>query len=438
MSSGLDSAERFLERAGFDRAPWLAVGFAGGIAAWFALPERWQWQFLIAGLATIALAAQTILRLDGRFSCVRQALTVMALAVSLGAALVWTKSELVGVRPIARPMVVKLTGTVLAREDRESEQKLRLILAIREPDTGRPIKVRINVRAAHAPPSLRSGAMIRMRARLMPPLPPAVPGAYDFSRMAWFQGLAATGSGIGPIDVVKPSQGGGTIEDLQARLATHVRARVDGPAGAIAVTLASGHRGAISAQDDQAMRDSGLAHLLSISGLHVSALVGAAYILTVRLLALWPALALRVRLPLIGAMTGAAAGLGYTILTGAEVPTVRSCIAALLVLMALAVGRQPLSMRMLAVAAFVVMLFWPEAAVGPSFQMSFAAVIAIVALHGCEPVRRFMAPREEAIYMRWARGMALLLLTGLVIELALLPIGMLHFHRAGVYGALAN
>lgn len=228
------------------------------------------------------------------------------------------------------------------------------------------------------------------------------------------------------------------VRKVQRDLSTHVRSQLDGSPGAIAAALASGDRGAIAKADDEAMRDAGLSHLLSISGLHVSAVVAAAYLIALRLLALIPWLALRLRLPLVAAGAGALAGIGYTLLSGAEVPTVRSCIGAILVLIALAIGREPLSMRMIAVAAGLVLLFWPEALVGPSFQMSFAAVIAIVALHGSAPLREFSAPREEGWLRRGGRYLAGLLLTGVVIELALMPIGLFHFHRSGVYGALAN
>ncbi|MEO6153718.1 MAG: ComEC/Rec2 family competence protein [Croceibacterium sp.] len=125
-------------------------------------------------------------------------------------------------------------------------------------------------------------------------------------------------------------------------------------------------------------------------------------------------------------------------LTGAEVPTVRSCVGALLVLGALALGREPLSLRMVAVAAAVVLLLWPEALVGPSFQMSFAAVVAIVTLHECAPARSFLRPREEGWAMWTIRRTTMLLIAGIVIELALMPIVLFHFHRAGFYGALAN
>jgi competence protein ComEC len=117
---------------------------------------------------------------------------------------------------------------------------------------------------------------------------------------------------------------------------------------------------------------------------------------------------------------------------------VRSCVGAVLVLGALALGREPLSLRMLAVGAIFVLLLWPESLAGPSFELSFAAVIAIIALHASAPARAFLAPREEAWLTRIGRNAAMLLLTGFVIEIALMPIVLFHFHRAGIYGAFAN
>jgi competence protein ComEC len=434
----LAAVERFLGAAGFERGPWLAVAFAGGIAAWFALVNRWQWLALLAACLAAALGGLAGLRGDGRFPYLRQALASAALLVGAGCLVVWAKSELVGARPIERPMVAEISGTVLDREPRPAEGRVRLLLATREPGSGRAIRVRVTVPLERDEAELGEGARVRLKARLMPPGPPMLPGAYDFARTAWFAGIAATGSALGPVTVTAPGEGGGWLQRTQAGLSAHVQRHLGGSAGAIATAFASGDRGAIAKVDDDAMRDAGLSHLLSISGLHVSAVVGAAYLIALRLLALWPWLALRVRLPLAAAGAGAGAGVFYTLLTGAEVPTVRSCIGAMLVLAALALGREPLSMRMIAVAAFFVMLFWPEAVVGPSFQMSFAAVIAIVALHSAAPVRAFLAPREEGWLVRLARQLAMLLATGVVIELAIMPIGLFHFHRAGIYGALAN
>jgi competence protein ComEC len=447
----LDAAERFLEEAGFDRAPWLAVVFAFGIITWFVLPAPPYWiaaMALSAGLVLATLAVWPMGSIaDETRANLRLALILCGLVFAGGMATVWARSAIVGATSIPRPVVTLLEGHVLAREDQPADARLRLTLAVRLPEDGTEIgsarKVRVNVPLAAlgeggVPAGLAEGAVVRLRARLMPPASPMLPGSYDFARAAWFKGLAATGTMVGPLTLVRAAPDKVGIASVQRWLSAYVRHRVEGSPGAIAAAFASGDRGGIAEADEVAMRDSGLTHLLSISGLHVSAVIAAAYFAALRLLALWPALALRVRLPLMAAGIGALAGIGYTLLTGAEVPTVRSCIAALLVLGALALGRDALSLRMVAVAAGVVLLLWPESAIGPSFQMSFAAVLAIIALSNSAPVRAFLAPREELWLARIARQVVMLFATGVVIELALMPIVLFHFHRAGLYGAVAN
>lgn len=429
--------EAFLEARPFDRANWLPVGFAAGVVLWVALPGPWQWAALLSAcFGAITLA--TALGRNGPLPWLRLAVIAFLAMVAAGCVTVWMKSAVAGAPAIERPMVVALTGRIDERDEQPAQDRIRLVLESRLDKGTRPLRVRVNVPLADDDPAFREGAVVRLRARLMPPPPPMLPGSYDFARAAWFAGLSATGSALGRPRLVEPAMAGQSLQTLRHALAAHVREQLPGSAGAIAVAFASGERGAIDQADEQAMRDAGLTHLLSISGLHVSAVVGAAYFLAIRLLALWPWLALRTRLPVVAAAVGAAAGIGYTLLTGAEVPTIRSCIGAILLLLALGLGRDPLSMRMVAVAALFVMLFWPEAVLGPSFQMSFGAVIAIVALHSAEPVRKLAVGREEALPLRLARGVAMLLVTGLVIELALMPIGLFHFHRTGVYGALAN
>jgi competence protein ComEC len=149
-------------------------------------------------------------------------------------------------------------------------------------------------------------------------------------------------------------------------------------------------------------------------------------------------LALRIPIPVVAAGTAALGALGYTLLTGAEVPTVRSCIAAILILIALAMGREALTLRLVAFGALVVLIFWPEAMAGPSFQLSFAAVATIVVMHDLSVVKRFTERRDESFFKKGARAVVSLILTGIAIELVLTPIALFHFHKAGLYGALAN
>ncbi|WP_320076645.1 ComEC/Rec2 family competence protein [Novosphingobium ovatum] len=433
-----NAIEQFLATAEYDGLAWLVAGFALGIAAWFVLPGRSQWMALIAGGVGLALGACAAMQRDGRWPWCRAALIGMPLALAAGCALVWAKSAWVGAAAIPYPSVVTVNARILARDAMPAAGKVRLLLALRPDALAGPIRARVSVPDRFDLSAAQEGAIVRIKARLMPPSAPLWPGAYDAARRAWFDGVAATGAALGPLVLVREAADGGSIDHARHALAERVHARLPGAAGGIAVALASGERGALSASDEAAMRDAGLTHLLSVSGLHVSAVVGGAYWIVLRLLALWPWLALRVRLPLIAGGAGALAGIAYTLLTGAQVPTLRSCVGALLVLAAVAFGRQPMSLRLLALAGFVVLLLWPESVVGPSFQMSFGAVLAIVALHQARPARAFLAARDEGWLWRHGRQWVMLLLTGLVIELALMPITFFHFHRGGVYGALAN
>ena len=439
LSRFTDRIEGFLATSGSDRGPWLVVALACGIGSWFVLAEPWQWMVAMALALSLCLAAIAIWKGDEERVHLRLAMGTLGIAFALGIAVVWARSELVGAQPIDRPSLMVLDARILERQEQPADNRVRLVLATRDAERGRVIKVRVNVPEDKDTTALQEGAHVRMRARLMPPSPPLLPGSYDFARRAWFEGFSATGTLVGEIEIVDANdQSDELVARTQRWLSTHVRDNLGGSSGSIAAAFASGDRGAISEADEIAMRDAGLTHLLSISGLHVSAVIAAAYFLAMKLLALWPWLALRLRVPLAAAAIAAIAGIAYTLLTGAQVPTVRSCVGAVLVLVALALGREPLSMRMVAVAAGIVLLLWPESLVGPSFQMSFAAVMAIVALHNSGPVRDFLALREES-WARWlTRRVLMLFATGLVIEIALMPIVLFHFHRAGLYGAFAN
>lgn len=438
LSRAADRLDRDMAQAKQDKAPWLIVAFALGIASWFALPNSAMWVMSVGGPLTLSLALAVLWRDRERRQMLLLAIVSLSVAFSFGTGTIWVRSAMVGTEPIDRPSVQTLDGTVVTRQDQPADDRVRLTLAVRDPEQGRAIKVRVNVPWADATPQMDEGARLKMKARLMPPAAPLLPGGYNFARAAWFDRLSASGSVLGDIEVIEPPNSAAPLAQAQRNLARHVRTRVGGDAGTIAATFASGDRGAISQADEEAMRDAGLTHLLAISGLHVGAVIAASWFLTAKLLALFPPIALRIKVPLWSAAISAATGIAYTLLTGAQVPTVRSCFAALLVLTAMALGRQPLSFRMIATAALFVLLLWPETLIGPSFQMSFGAVLAIVALHSSDWAKRVTAPREQSWAASFLRKAFMLFVTGLVIELTLMPIVLFHFHRAGLYGAFAN
>ena len=429
--------EAWLEAERDQLALWVPVALGAGIAAWFGLPEAHWWILFLTltiGLGGLALA----LGLSGRLV---RGVAILLIGAGIGCGLAWERARDVAAPVLARPMIGPVTGQVVEVDPLPAREKIRLVVAL-DPGPGLPPRARINVDEDKAPAGLAPGARIAAKVRMVGPPGPPLPGAYDFAEVAWFQGIGATGKAMGPVTVTAPAPpGGGFLRWLAGRqlaLTRHIEHRLAGSEGGVAAAFVTGDVGAISDEDSNAFRRSGLAHLLSISGLHVTAVVAATMFLVLRLLALSPRLALRANLLLIAAAAGALAGIAYTMLSGAQVPTVRSCVAALLVLGGIALGREAMTLRMVAAGASIVLLFRPEAMVGPSFQLSFAAVTAIIAFHEHPRVRALLLKRDEGLLRKVLRELAGLLATGVLVEAALAPIAIYHFHRAGFYGALAN
>ncbi|MDP8912550.1 MAG: ComEC family competence protein [Pseudomonadota bacterium] len=415
---------------------WLPVGLGLGIAAWFGFPDPRSWIGFMLAAAAVMVAALALAP-GTRWA---RSIAIFSFSAALGCGLVWWKAERAAAPRIERAGMAEFTATIETAQRLPAREAVRLLVRpVGAADL--PPRLRINVDEEKASSELLPGATIRVRAWLMPPAPMAVPGAYDFARTAWFQGIGGSGRALGEVRLVSPAKEQGwraRLSNLRQRLADHARARLPGAEGGIAAALATGDQGGIPEEDAEAMRRSGLAHLLSVSGLHLTAVVGAVMLLTLKLLALSPWLALRFRLTLLAAGAGALAGIAYTLLTGAEIPTVRALIAALLVLLGIALGREALTLRLVAVGALIVLLLWPESLPGPSFQMSFAAITVIVALHEQPRIKSLLSRRDEGGLAKLARAVLALVLTGLAVELALTPIALYHFHKAGLYGALAN
>ncbi|MEO6247186.1 MAG: ComEC/Rec2 family competence protein [Sphingomicrobium sp.] len=426
----LNRIEVFLDDQRDQLPLWGVAGIGTGIALWFWLPGPLQWQALLCLALSATLAG--FLLVPGRTGA---ATGWLGLTIAIGLGVAWSNAHWVAAPRLARPMIASFDATLIHAEPRVADGKMRLTL--KPSDPALPPLVRVSLDLAKAPAGLGDGAILRLRARLMPPPQMALPGSHDFARDAWFLGLGAVGKALGDVQLLRPAPPSG-LDGLRSDLDSHIQRALPGRSGTIATAFVSGNQNAIAKDDADAMRRSGLAHLLSVSGLHIAAVVAATMFLSLRLLALSETLALRFNLVLVAAAASAAAGIGYTLLTGAQVPTVRSCIAALLVLAGMAIGREALSLRLVAAGAVVVMLVAPDSVVGASFQMSFASVATIIAVHSVGPVKSLFERREEGLLQRLARNLSSLILTGLAVEFALMPFAIYHFHRAGFYGVIAN
>ena len=382
----------------------------------------------------------------------RRAAVVLVLAAfgagALGFSVVQWRTALVAAPVLdQRHGPTRVEGRVADLETRSSGTRVVLehprIAGLGAPRT--PERLRLTLRGAQ--PEIRPGDWIQIRATVSPPPPPAAPGAFDFQRRAYFRSLGAVGFGLGPARVTGRSAETGLtglltdLADLRRRIGNRVRDGLGGTEGAVAAALMTGEKGGVPEPLMEDLRDSGLAHLLAISGLHIGLVAGILFFGLRTALALVPGLALRRPIKKWAAGGAIVGALVYALLAGATVPTLRAFLMIGLVLLAVIVDRRGLGMRLVAWAATVILLLSPESLLGASFQLSFAAVVALVAAY--EALRgRFTLWRGGTEYRSLARRIAFYLagvaLTTLIASSATSPFAVYHFNRFAAFGLAAN
>ena len=412
---------------------WLPVFLGGGAALYFALPVEPP---APAGWGALALGvAAALLAIPGK-ARVPLALTA-ALLIGLGLAKV--RETEVATPVLDRPIVAHLTGRIVGIEPRQ--RGLRLVLdevrsgAFAAGETPRRIRVSLQV-----PGDFQPGDWLSLTARLDRPRPPAEPGAMDFGRRLYFQSIGATGFAYGRARLVPAARPPDVwealsfrIEALRLDMTQRIQAGIPGSSGAIAAALVTGVRGAISEEDDAALRDAGLAHALSISGLHMAMVGGGIFWLVRALLAVIPAIVLSYPIKKWAAGLALMASAFYLTISGMEAAAVRAFVMLATVMAAVLLDRPALTMRTLALAAAIVLVTRPESIIDAGFQMSFAAVAALVAVAEWDQRRQRMARRN--LVWRYLGGIGV---TSLVAGQATTPFILFHFGRAAHYAVLGN
>jgi competence protein ComEC len=342
---------------------------------------------------------------------------------------------------------VSVAGFVELRD--ESQKSDRFVLRLERIEGNRivdkPQRVRLSVRRGTAPPA---GAFVEAKAQLSPPLQPLRPGSYDFARDLYFQRIGASGFVHGAVKVVTPPAEEGwrlravtSVENVRDAIDMRIRSVLSGDVGSIASALITGKRDAITPYLYDAMFVSGIGHVLSISGYHMAVVAGIVFFILRALLALIPGVTDRMPVKKWAALGALVVTALYLVLSGAEVATQRSFIMIAIVLIGVVLDRPVLTLRTVTIAALVVLFLAPEAVVHPSFQMSFAATLALIAAYAYgQPLARAGAdsPLATRAALWGVNEIVSLLLASLIACLATTPYAAYHFHRLAPYGVIAN
>ncbi|MCE7027773.1 ComEC/Rec2 family competence protein [Jiella avicenniae] len=437
-------------RSGFHILP---VALIAGAAAVFAIdwrPNVWATIAVAALFAALALRAAAL--------PVRRAILLALVGLLAGVLVSIGFAERSETTIISGTATTRIAGRVLS-VSRDEKGRMRYVVAIT--GTVRPVlsrpprRARILVGAKHAPKS--PGDPYYGLVRIGPPSGPAAPGRHDFAYQPFFDGVGAIGFSLGrpddaPTDGLSPPPPAGVVEALSLgleRLRGTMTARISeaaggGEAGAIAAALVTGERAGISEDAETWLRGVGLAHVLSISGLHLAIVAGSALLVVRSALALVPGLALRYPVKKAAAVAALVVAALYLLLSGANVATQRAFVMLAVMLVAVIADRPALTIRNVSLAALIVVVVAPHMVTTASFQMSFAATLALVA--GYRALARWQerkapsVPRPLAMrLLRLAGGTVLgIVASSIIAGAATAPYAAYHFHRVAPFGLVAN
>ncbi|MEM8935676.1 MAG: ComEC/Rec2 family competence protein [Pseudomonadota bacterium] len=424
--------------AAAERAPlllWAPVLFGVGVGVYFGLKSEPDiWVSSVAGVLALGLAAPL-----GKFRTARFALAIVLLGFF---AADWRAMR------VAAPVlsedlgIVDVQGRVLSVENQARQQRFIIELSAVEglSPAALPAKARISWRGDRA--VVLPGETVTLRAGLRPPPAPAAPHGYDFARRLYFEKIGATGFAVSaPIAVPRltgqPTPLAQRVELFRKAVFERIVAAAPGEGGAIVAAFVTGKRDAISQQAEDDLRDTGLAHLLAISGLHMALATGFVFFSVRLALASAPALALRFPIKKWAAGAALFAGAFYLILSGGAWSARRAFIMAAIMLIAVLVDRRAFSLRNVAIAALIILATTPEALFHAGFQMSFAATVALVAWFE-QAFSRAKVDRDAGALSRAKQYGVGIAMTDLICATATAPYALYHFNRVAIYSLPAN
>ncbi len=421
---------------------WYPVLLALGIGFYFTLsrePSKWITLAVIESLIIVAVIFRrrlTILKILG----------ALALVVA-GFTLIQVKSIYLYAPPQNFPDKTFYFKGEIAAIDSNYQGRRRFTLQNLEDFDGNiyPGKYRIVQRSKKG--EAKVGECVEMVGRIMPLARAVVPGGYQFDRKSYFTGLKGSGFAESRWFRIDCPEGGrhktfaAYIADIRQKIVGRIAELLPPDEAAVTAAVIAGERSLIGQRLNEQYRDSGLAHFLSISGLHMSMLAGLMFFLVRFVLALFPPLALRLDTKKIAAVWALFMSLVYLLISGMEIPAQRAFIMTTVVLLGVLTDRRAISLQTIALAAFIVLLFNPEVLTSASFQMSFAAVLGLIAFYEKveHRVRRFL---HIDGMNKWLRGIELyvigVVVSDFIASLMTLPFAVYHFNMVALYTTLGN
>lgn len=423
---------------------WVPVFFACGIGAYFSLytePPLSMALILWAFFVCLFLLA-TSYRRDSthhNFS-VRFLLCVLLFVSGFTAGVIRTATIHTPVlSKVLGPALVE--GNIVSLEPLEKGKGHRVVLDTLDiedlsfEDT--PERVRLTIRKDS---ELSVGQRIKVLAGLNPPSPPVIPGGFDFRRYLYFQSIGGIGFSYSSPEILHDAPYGFLLNfsDIRHNITTRISEILQTDQAAVAVALVVGKRGMLSDEDREGIRDAGLAHMLAISGLHIGLVAGTLFFVFRFFMSCFQRFALRYPIKKLAVTPAFLGAVFYMMMAGATIPTQRAVLTIAVVFLAILLDRSPISLRLVAFSAFVVLIFNPESLLSASFHMSFAAVTCLVYFYDVTRMFWSRLYSNSGMLLRVMFYFVSVCVTTLIASLATMPFALYHFGQVSFIGSLSN
>ena len=428
----IQKIQNILDREDNQLFLWIPPCLGLGIYAYFAIPN--EPSMLAAALPILITIPLLLILKNTRLLPILIAIS----AIAIGFANAKRHAEAVAAPALHKTIHnARIKGAILKTEpagNRGSAQILIQPISIGKLNPKDiPKTIRVNLPEKYKTP-IAAGAKISVKAILFPPGRAAEPGGYNPSRRAWFEQIGAFGAAKNkPAITPQPQKLIHQIDSARNHLAQSVYERIGGEEGALASALMTGKRAYVSEDTTLLLRDSGLAHILAISGLHMACFAGAIFFFARAGLALFPKIALSHSIKQWAVYPALVGAIFYLFFSGAGIATQRAFIMFLIACLAILMGRAVITMRNVALAAIAILLISPDALLAPGFQMSFAATIAIVAAFEAISTRGlFRISQDSALPLLLRRvflAIGALFITSAAAWAATGWFAAAHFHR---------
>jgi competence protein ComEC len=414
---------------------WVPVLLGTGIGLYYALPTEPQYWQPLSALSLLL----SLLLLARRHVAARGAVIALLL-VAVGFSAAYWRTQNVAAPVLHKTLYFRdvegRIDDIRIKPDGKTLVLSQLAIEGVKPST---TPARVSISLKKPAPDIKIGDRVRVKAMLFPPPTPAIPGGYDFARGYYYDRLGAVGFSPYAPDMVEQAPANdfdAWLSDLRLNIANRIEAHMSQESGPVAAAMMVGEDSAVTDEVKDAMRDAGIYHVLSISGLHMSLAVALVYISVRFLLSLYMPLALRLPVKKVAAAIGLLSALAYLMLAGYPVPAVRSFVMVACIMLAVLFDRRGISLYSLAWAAALILLFVPESLLGASFQLSFAATMAIITLYErYSSELRASKKGPVRMFLTYFFGVGV---TSLAATLATTPLVIYHFNRFTLWGIVAN